>query len=811
MNHLPLPHESPYHHLHVPYLDCIPHDNGSWYSYPQRHGWQVHRNKSKTVLLRDGEKRSIAENAAFVQSWLHFALLREVLRDLLNVEQFRRKQADGTIALSTDRLEPLLARWSLDCGYGKEELNGLYKLLIEHRTIGLLMSLTMDLGDSSILLSIAALNERLLAAVMDLHVHRGLETPVNQAWRLRQNDLPDIGQPILDLMRTRGWCPYDLRRLDTEIKEVSILYYYSNLKAPRSSKDHSGCLKERCLTMLTNPATYKLSHRRGCHNCPLLSANLTDIERILRNDSIPLISLGTETEITVHDLKNISEFVAISHVWAEGSGNVDGNALQTCLLEDISELVKKLPGDKHDQAYFWMDTLCVPVRPRELQTLALNKMRVPYERAKHVLVLDSHLRSLNSKVLSTTELFAQVSCSSWMRRLWTLQEGKLAENVWFQFANEAVNVKTVFTSLDRRRVPTRVDDWLGTSIALDLCFQIWYRERKVPNTSPVALSLSLTSHSLRTRSVSVPTDEVLCLVNIMNMDLTRVTTVAPTKRMEVFWRTFEKIPKSFLFSKASKMAAKGIHWAPSSFMGFVSEKEWLGPQNLSSPGEDDPHAIVTSTGLQLALPGLRFHQDLTSRIKQFDFTWNFPLMVQDADGLWYSMRVDEPWRQGSDNFNGSQQLAVILTHEPKPDPHASSNKFTFQDFAVGVLVSIDKTEDDIMHVIAHHHVAVDLLGEGFQEYLSTASMCASTVGVKHSILASESHVASKERYAVAARQILEDKNTMDMMIGKARHMSEPDDYEHLLSDLLDTTVVAARFGDCSRAQKVAANQQWCVD
>ncbi|KAI4282294.1 MAG: hypothetical protein L6R38_003028 [Xanthoria sp. 2 TBL-2021] len=809
MNHLPLPHESPYHHIQVPYLDNISHNKGSWYTYPQRHGWQVNQNKNKTVLLWNGEKRSTTENEAFVQSWLYFELLRVVLGDLLDVDQFTRKEAEGTIVISTENLETLLGKWSVDCGYEKKELDESYKLLIEHRTIGLVMSMTMDLGDSSIMLSIAALNERLMAAVMDLHVHLGLETPVDQAWRLRQKEFPDVGQPILDLMQTRGWCPYDLRRLDTEIEDVSILYYYSNLKAPRSSKDHSGCSKARCVTMLTNPATYKLSHRSGCYGCPLLSANLTHIERILRNDSIPLISLKKDTKITVHDLNNITEFVAISHVWAEGAGNVDGNALQTCLLEDVSELVKKLPGDKQDQTYFWIDTLCVPVRPPEMQTLALNKMRVPYERAKHVLVLDSHLRSLNSKNLSTTELFAQVSCSSWMRRLWTLQEGRLAENVWFQFANEAVNVKTVFTNLNRRRVPTRVDRWLGTSMALDLCFQIWYRVGKVPNTSLVAASLSLTSHSLRTRSVSVPTDEALCLVNIMDMDLTRVTTVAPTKRMEVFWRTFEKVPKSFLFSKASKMPVEGIHWAPSSFMGFLSEKEWLGPQDLSSPREDDPHAIVTSAGLQLALPAFIFHQDLVGRMKQFDFTWNFPLTVQDTDGIWYSMRVDEPWRQGSDNISGSQQLVVILAHELKS--YESSEKFSFQDFAVGVLVSIDKTEDDIMHVTAHYHVAVELLGEGFQEYFSTANLCAQTVGLEQSILSSESHVASKERHTKAARQSLEDTNTMDMMIGQARHMSEPNDYEHLLSDLLDATVVAARFGDCSQVQKVAGNQQWCVD
>ncbi|KAL8646053.1 MAG: hypothetical protein Q9226_007036 [Calogaya cf. arnoldii] len=610
-------------------------------------------------------------------------------------------------------------------------------------------------------------------------------------------------------MQTRGWCPYDLRRLEVEIKDVSTLYYYSNLKAPRSSKDHSDCSKERCLMMLTNPATYKLSHRSGCEACPLLSANLTDIERILRNDSIPLIELEKDTGITVHDLSHISEFVAISHVWAEGSGNVDGNALQSCLLEDISELVEKLPGDNRNQKYFWMDTLCVPVRPRELQTLALNKMRVPYERAKHVLVLDSHLRSLDSKKLSTTELFAQVSCSSWMRRLWTLQEGRLAENVWFQFADESVNVKTVFTNLSRQHIPSKVDHWLGLTIAMDLWMQIWGRGESVPDTSQVGFSLSQTSHSLRTRSVSVPTDEALCLINLMDMDLTRVTTVAPAKRMEVFWRTFEKVPKSFLFSKANKMSDVGIHWAPSSFMGFLSEKEWLGPQDLNSPREDDPHAIVTSVGLQLALPGFILHKDLVGRMKSFDFTWNFPLMVQDADGNWYSVRVEKPWRQGSDNFSGCQQLAVILAGEL--NLHKSSDKFTFQDFAVGVLVSIDKTEDAIIHVTAHHHVAVALLGEGFREYFSAASTCAQEVGLEQTILLNESHVASKERYTTVARQALENRSTMEIMIGQARHMGEPNDYEHLLSDLMDTTVVSARLGDRCRIQKVTGNQEWCVD
>ncbi|KAL8880304.1 MAG: hypothetical protein Q9198_002262 [Flavoplaca austrocitrina] len=740
-----------------------------------------------------------------MQSWLYFQLLREVLGDGVDLERFTQKEADGTTSISTRFLETLIGDWSVNYGYGKKELDELYKLLIEHRTRGLIVFMTMELGNPLIMLSIAALNERLMTVIMDLHVHLGLETPVDQTWRLRDKDLPNIGKSLLDLMQSRGWCPYDLRRLDTEIKYVSTLYYYSNLKVPRSSKDHSACSKERCLTMLTDPTTYKLSHSSGCHACPLLSANMHEIERILRSNSIPLISLENG-EINVHDLIAVSEFVAISHVWAEGAGNVDGNALQTCLLEEISELVRELSGLK----YFWIDTLCVPVRPREMQTLALNKMRVPYEGAKHVLVLDSHLRSLNATMMSTTELFAQVSCSSWMRRLWTLQEGRLAQNVWFQFADTAVNVKKVFTNLDRRRIPSRVDFWLGNDICLDLWLQMWYRGGEVRNTSPVALSLSLTSHSLRTRSVSVPTDEALCLLNIMDMDLTRVTTVEPAKRMEVFWRTFEKVPKSFLFSKASeKMLVKGIRWAPSSFMGFQSEKEWLGPQDLSSPREDDAHALVTTDGLQLALPGFLLHQDLLARMKQYDFTWKFPLMIQDANGIWYTMRVDEPWRQGSNTTRNSQQLAVIIAHEL--DPQGSSETFSFKDFAVGLLASIDKTEDNIIHVTAHYHVAVELLGEGFQKYFSTANKCALKVGIEQSVLMSESHAVSKERYKTAAQQLLEDKNTMETMLGQARHMGEPEDYEHILSDLLDTAGVAARFGDRSEARKVAGDQQWCVD
>ncbi|KAL8670129.1 MAG: hypothetical protein Q9168_005311 [Polycauliona sp. 1 TL-2023] len=257
------------------------------------------------------------------------------------------------------------------------------------------------------------------------------------------------------------------------------------------------------------------------------------------------------------------------------------------------------------------------------------------------------------------------------------------------------------------------------------------------------------------------------------------------------------------------MSAKGIHWAPASFMGFQSEKQWLGPQELSSPGEDDPHALVTSAGLQVALPGFFFHKDLLGRMKAYEYTWKFPLIIPDTSGMWYSMRIDQPWREGSDDISVSHQLAVILAHELKT--HDTPDTGSFQDFAVGVLVSFAKDEDASFHVTAHYHVAVELLGQGFQEYFSTAKSCAQKVGAEHPVLLSESHAASKERYKTAAQQFLEDKSTLDMMMRQARHMGEPEDYEHLLNDMLDTIVVTARFGSCCEGQKVTGDQQWCVD
>ncbi|KAL8690593.1 MAG: hypothetical protein Q9218_003997 [Villophora microphyllina] len=853
MDHLPLPHQCSFAPILVPCLADILYDDGNWYTFPERHGWQVNQIRGKTIILRHEQEQSLSDTTAFLQSWLYFGLLRTFLGDHFDVDAFI-EETDGRRRITTKNLEPLLHKWSVQIVARttvKDEISAVYDFLVEHRGICLPMYMVgLAFSDDWIMPSIAILSERLAMAINHVHYHLGFETPVEQTWRLHLKEYPDFGQPFLDLIKTRGWCPYDLGRLDIQTKELSILYYYSNLPPPRSSKDHSDCSDDRCFAMMTNPLTYRLSHRHNTCNCPLLYAEQSVVASILRNNSIPLIAISyiqsnpkitdldasnnpkitvmdasnnpkitvldasNNPKITVLDAAEGHDFVAISHVWAEGAGNVKDNALQTCTLMDILCLIRRLPWEEEEKTYaFWIDTLCVPVRPPQMQTLALNKMRDPYERAKHVLVLDSHLRSLDSSKLSPTEVFAQVTCSSWMRRLWTLQEGRLAQRVWFQFADKAVDVKRVFENLDRSRVPSRIEFSIQAALYVQLWLQIWTDDMPIRNTGAVTALIFSTRFAVSSRSVSVPSDEALCLFTLMGMDLRQITTVPAAKRMEILWRKLSKVPISFLFSKASKkMCETGLHWAPASFLGLQSEKEWIGPQDFSSPGETDPHAIPTPLGLMVTLPGVRLHPGLVRRMQVFDYTWNADLLVEDGSGVWYALRVDEPWRQDSEPIGIDNQLAVVLGHSMCSEGARRRTKpddFSFQCHSVGVLVSVSKTDDEceVINAKAYNHVALEHLGPGLQQYLSSAEACVLEANMEYTVLLDETHSALKERYRTIAKNSLDDKDLLDVLARKARHFGTGIDYESLLDDFLDTVVVTARFGDRCQIQKIHQAQQ----
>jgi hypothetical protein len=88
---------------------------------------------------------------------------------------------------------------------------------------------------------------------------------------------------------------------------------------------------------------------------------------------------------------------------------------------------------------FWMDTLCIPVQNEQktLRMKAINQMSLIYAAAEQVLVLDNELRQRNTANEPIELIHARMLASKWNTRSWTLQEGALAQKVYFQFKDQA--------------------------------------------------------------------------------------------------------------------------------------------------------------------------------------------------------------------------------------------------------------------------------------------------------------------------------------------------------------------------------------
>jgi hypothetical protein len=156
----------------------------------------------------------------------------------------------------------------------------------------------------------------------------------------------------------------------------------------------------------------------------LYLTNQTKVRSILLNTStFPLISFlehdGVETLKIMEQAHNF-DYVAISHVWSDGLGNLHSNALPQCQLRRLGEFAP--PALRHislkaDNGFYWVDTVRCPPEDGDAQDLAISRMRETYERASCVLVLDSWLQLQPISGLSGYEIMTKIACSGWNRRL----------------------------------------------------------------------------------------------------------------------------------------------------------------------------------------------------------------------------------------------------------------------------------------------------------------------------------------------------------------------------------------------------------
>lgn len=277
-----------------------------------------------------------------------------------------------------------------------------------------------------------------------------------------------VRSPLLDQrLRNIGWCKGEINGLYSEC-QPTVLLYFCTIKRSRGDKSHGHCLDDACLVNQLDDTTYETVHAQACAgvDCQIVKSPVQVLCDVLNDGAIPIIrfveEVGARLDIKrfiFGDKKDDSTYTAISHVWSDGMGNRKVNGLYHCQLKRIQDRVDALYPDTKGNNFFWMDTLCVPLRTAE-KTKAIILMAKTFAHATKVLVLDRWLEGFDSRA-DTRELLVRIAKCDWNTRLWTYQELALAQRCIFQFSSETATLGQLSNHVSTAGNVQRLSNYLG--------------------------------------------------------------------------------------------------------------------------------------------------------------------------------------------------------------------------------------------------------------------------------------------------------------------------------------------------------------
>lgn len=400
-----------------------------------------------------------------------------------------------------------------------------------------------------------------------------------------------------------GWCPYDVQYL----KDITMdgTYYLGSFYPARAMRVHEGCDIHHCeADIYRDSSGYKNRHTEDIEdcNCAFYGPSTSDLLGSFGCDGgYPLITVHKngfkskdgppDVEVIQFSQQKPVEYIALSYVWADGLGNPTGNTLPSCQLLEIQRVVNSAyysdtSIENPEPVPFWVDTLCVPVVDNNIdyRKLAIQRMRSTYQNAKKVLVLDKEVLA-GSKIASPRERIARIVLSTWMRRLWTFQEGFLAQELIFQFQDGSCSLEDIYRAEETRQQSL----WSPGGISLAaLCY------------GPMSLSKSdfhperIFTHAfdgLQNRSTTRAGDETLCLAVIMGIDPLPLLNIVSrealnssaenkellAKRMQLLLQLMRHVPPGVMFLSENRLAQDGFKWAPSMLLGLQVNENESGP------------------------------------------------------------------------------------------------------------------------------------------------------------------------------------------------------------------------------------------
>ena len=516
---------------------------------------------------------------------------------------------------------------------------------------------------------------------------------VSPLWMLvrKEDSIPD--------MTNTGWCPYDALQLMQKSPILQIALYLKELDKRQNMLQghrHQTCDPLECRKNLLSSGANHRTLECNCSEFQIDVLQQKDISAILNENNVPLLSLNKINNVVnakVIPRSVESKYAALSHVCADGLGNEQANALSQCQLSHVYDklmAVRTSLENHNEECLVWIDTLCVP-KEDEMRKKAITLMRNTYAKAEIVLVLDAELEMTDHRDMDFIELLARIICSGWMRRLWTLQEGFLAQTLWIQFREEAVNIDKMMQEQNEKLF--KVSEKNLYNFLKSSYFGIRTGQAvKRPDTQFSIRSLAMTVPGRLTKNYE---DEPTCLSTLLGLPLESLFSVPKEERMVQFWQLLSesttRIPDYIIFGECPRLSQQGFRWAPSSLlkskiMEVAISQESRGVK-ICSMGDG-------FQGLHTELPGIQLSPIFQYR-KPTALT--MPLWMRLTDGKCYffgEFLAPELPLDGS-------QYAIIFSRTPR----ASQNP------AHALLVKVHQTQDNVKFVSRIRPILIPMLYE----------------------------------------------------------------------------------------------------
>lgn len=372
-------------------------------------------------------------------------------------------------------------------------------------------------------------------------------------------------------------------------------------------------------------------------------------------------------------------------------GNPKTSSLPGCLISSIQQKVNDVQYPGHtpgNSVGFWMDTLCIPVQEdlRELRKLCIANMRHIYSAATAVLVLETSIETMSAEA-PVLERSLRIYTTKWLSRLWTYQEGALAQKLYFQFEGKSQELDEITAGIQQqhdhsvsqgRFLPfmVRANTMASSHFNfLNFIVQTEIDEGTVDEIGWMAFIPIAASYA--TRQTSRRTDETICAFTVLGFDVMPILAIKEDKekgissedvadiRMQMLLIQVRKFDCSIIFNSRPRLQQEGFRWAPRSLIGGI-DGSW---GNSSGTDVELPESVLVRWGPRLSKVGLEVKglPGLTITSIPVHFTTNNTkrFYLEPSSSFYYDVILVPDEKGGYPIWDAEASYCLVLAHQLK--------------------------------------------------------------------------------------------------------------------------------------------------